>query len=735
MERNLYRYIFKHSMPQQLTLLVMTGVSFPFLYAFLELPKLIMNEAIQGTNFPKEFLGFEFDQIPYLFLLCGLFLALVVINQSIKYVINVYKGLLAERMLRRLRYDLFQRILRFPLPHFRRTSSGEIIPMITSEVEPLGGFIGDAIALPAYQGGTLLTILTFLFIQEPMMGIAAIALYPLQIYLIPKLQRRVNLLGKERVRLVRKLSDRIGETVSSVQEIHVHDTSALELADFSSRLSGIFDVRYQIYRKKFFVKFLNNFLAQLGPFFFYSIGGYLVIKGSLSVGALIAVIAAYKDLYAPWKELLSYYQMKEDARIKYEQVISQFEPQGLFDAERIEAEPETIEPLRGELVMTNVRLTDDGDIQLLDGVNARFSTDRHVAIIGRAGSGRHELAMLLARLLDPTGGRISIAGQDLRALPEAVTGRRLAFATQTTALTAGSLRDNILYSLKHRPLRDPDLADMGDEQRRIHQRYLEEARRSGNSTYDPDADWIDLEAAGVKDHDELVTRLIEVLAMVRLEDDVFGFGLRGSIDPKKRPDVAEQILKARHAFLENLDEDGLTDLVEPFDARRYNTNATVAENLLFGTPTGDNFDIERIAEHPYVRKVLDEVGLTDDLIVVGREIAATMVELFADLPPDHEFFEQFSFIRAEDLPDYQLLVKRTEKDGIAALGEEDRIRLLALPFKMTPARHRLGLIDEALQARILEARKVFADKLPEELADQIEFFDQGKIQCRIFAAG
>lgn len=307
-----------------------------------------------------------------------------------------------------------------------------------------------------------------------------------------------------------------------------------------------------------------------------------------------------------------------------------------------------------------------------------------------------------------------------------MTGRRLAFATQTTALTAGSLRDNILYSLKHRPLRDPDLADMGDEQRRIHQRYLEEARRSGNSTYDPDADWIDLEAAGVKDHDELVTRLIEVLAMVRLEDDVFGFGLRGSIDPKKRPDVAEQILKARHAFLENLDEDGLTDLVEPFDARRYNTNATVAENLLFGTPTGDNFDIERIAEHPYVRKVLDEVGLTDDLIVVGREIAATMVELFADLPPDHEFFEQFSFIRAEDLPDYQLLVKRTEKDGIAALGEEDRIRLLALPFKMTPARHRLGLIDEALQARILEARKVFADKLPEELADQIEFFDKEK---------
>ena len=61
------------------------------------------------------------------------------------------------RMLRRLRYMLYARILRFPLPQFRKVSQGELIPMITAEVEPLGGFIGDAFALPALQGGLLLT--------------------------------------------------------------------------------------------------------------------------------------------------------------------------------------------------------------------------------------------------------------------------------------------------------------------------------------------------------------------------------------------------------------------------------------------------------------------------------------------------------------------------------------------------------------------------------------------------
>ena len=318
MEPTVYKYIIRYSMRQQVVLIALAGLSFPFLYFFYELPKMIVNGAISGKAgpFPVEIFGLELGQPAYLLGLCGLFLVLVLINQSFKYVINVYKGLTGERMLRRLRYELYSRIVRFPLPTFRKMSQGEIIPMITAEVEPLGGFIGDAFSLPAFQGGQLLVILGFLFIQNPIMAAAAVALYPLQVYIIPRLQKRVNLLGKERVRLVRKLSDRIGETVQGVQEIHAHDTSNLEMADFSDRLGTIFGIRYKIYRQKFVIKFINNFIQQLGPFFFYSIGGYLVITGGLDIGTLMAAIAAHKDLAGPWKELLTYYQMKEDARIK-----------------------------------------------------------------------------------------------------------------------------------------------------------------------------------------------------------------------------------------------------------------------------------------------------------------------------------------------------------------------------------------------------------------------------------
>ena len=137
------------------SLILFTLISFPFLYFSLELPKTIINKAIGGKQFPQHLFGFDFNQVTYLLILCGLFLILVFVNGGFKYYINTFKGRLGERMLRRLRYQLYHRMLRFPLSQFSKTSSAQIIPMITSECESLGGFIGDAFVTPVFQGGTL----------------------------------------------------------------------------------------------------------------------------------------------------------------------------------------------------------------------------------------------------------------------------------------------------------------------------------------------------------------------------------------------------------------------------------------------------------------------------------------------------------------------------------------------------------------------------------------------------
>src|ERR1700756_4789625 len=395
---SIYGYILDHSLREQIFLVVVTLLSFPFLYYSLDLPKIIVNRAISGKEFPQKFLGMDFDQIPYLLVLCCIFLVLVLINGWFKLHLNVKKGQVGERMLRRLRYQLYERVLRFPLSHFDRTATGQVIAMLTGELEPVGGFIGDAFALPISQAGTLLTIFVFMFVQDPMLGAAAVAFYPLQGYLIPKLQRIVRRLNRERVRKVRVLSDRIAETIAARNEIRANDAAAYQLADISYRLGEIYDIRFEVYNRKFFVKFLNNLFNNLTPFFFFLIGGYFVIKGGLSWGGLGAVLLAYKELSSPWKELLDFYQNQQDVAIKYEQVVEQFQVPDMLDKRSLLEAPETVEPLRGEVTAANVGLVDGDGILLLEGVNFEFPLGSDVAIVGQSNSGRNLVPQLFARL-------------------------------------------------------------------------------------------------------------------------------------------------------------------------------------------------------------------------------------------------------------------------------------------------------------------------------------------------
>jgi putative ABC transport system ATP-binding protein len=720
LDRSIYGYIIHYSLKEQVYLVLVTLFSFPFLYYSLDLPKQIVNHAISGKDFPVKFLGIELDQIPYLLVLCGVFLVLVLINGWFKLHINIKKGQVGERMLRRLRYQLYERVLRFPLHHFDRTATGEVIAMMTGELEPVGGFVGEAFALPISQGGTLLTILVFMFVQDPVLGTAAIALYPLQGYLIPKMQRVIRRLGRERVRKVRRLSDRIAETIAARAEIRANDGAPYQLADISYRLGEIYDIRFEIYNRKFFVKFLNNLLGNLTPFFFFSIGGYFVIKGQLSWGALVAVLAAYKELSSPWKELLDFYQNQQDVAIKYEQVVEQFHVPDMLDKRLLLEQPETVEPLRGEVNAANLSVVDGDGIHQLDAVSFEFPIGADVAIVGQSNSGRNLIPQLFARLAAPTSGRLLIGDSDINSLPLGVSGYRVGYVGPTTYLFATSVRENLLLGLRHRP--NP-LVDERSANQKERARAIEEARQSGNSDLDVAADWIDYRQAGVADAAELEARIVEVLRLVDLDEDVHLLGLRGRLDPLRQPEAAQRILEARRVLAERLSESDAVHLVERFDPHRYNTNSPVSVNLLFGTPIGPAFDGDGLARNSYVQSVLDKVGLAHELIEVGAQVARMMIELFTGLRPEHEFFEEFGFISADDLPDFESILKRMEMAGVESLLQPPRERLLSLAFKLVAARDPLDLIDEKMQQRILEARRAFADGLPQDLRGSVEFFD------------
>ena len=748
MEPKLFRYIWRYSRSEQLVVLGLVLASLPFYYLSLDLPRLIVNQPIRGEGFDgpdatRHFLefsvaapgflqelfgagqwvlfeGFALERIPYLLALSCTLLGLVAINGLFKFQINTLKGRMGERMLRRLRYQLFDRVLRFPTPYVRRAKQAEIATMIKDEVEPLGGFIGDAFVQPAFLGGLALTALIFIMLQSFWLGLVAAAVVLVQAFLIPKLRKRILELGRQRQLAARALSGRIGEIVDGAVEIHAHDTSNFERAEITRRLGDIFLIRFELYRRKFFVKFLNNFLAQVTPFIFYAGGGYLAITGSMDIGQLVAALVAYKELPGPVKELIDWDQQRLDVQIKYDQVIEQFHPPQMLASAMQDPDRHRADPFSGDIVAANLTWEDDCGVKIIDGISFRFDASAHVAITGPAGGGKETLALLLARLLFPSSGKLTIGGQDIAELPEAVTGRRMSYVAGDSNFFPLSIRDNLLYGLKHRPV---DKLDTEPDDPKTAELARMETARAGNPDFNIFADWVDYAAAGAAGPYDIDGRLREVITRVTLDEDIYQFGLRGTIDPHEQPQLTGNLLIARQLLAKMLREPAYGSLIEPFDPDAYNHNATLGENLLFGTPTGAKLDPRHFTEDPVMRDFLHRAGLWDKLIEMGAVIAQTMVELFADLNPGHPFFEQYSFIAADDLPVFAEIVGRIRKLDLSDLPENDRLALGNLPVGYIEARHRLGLIDAGMEDMILSARRQLTRDLPPDYLSAIEFYD------------
>jgi ABC-type multidrug transport system fused ATPase/permease subunit len=699
MEANLYRYILRRSLWRQLML---TAIIFGL--AFLNPVTLDLKKQIL-----KKVGKLDLEAVLWL---SAMFLGAVLAAGALKYVKQNFEGMIQETMLRDLRSELYHRILRFPLQHVRNTSAGQLISMMIGEVEDLGQFFGEAISVPLFHGLMLLGSAGYMIFLNPMMGLVGLALFPLQIWLVPKLQRRVSLLARERVRLVRGVSDRIQESVGGIQEIYANDTVAFEANTFRNQLSTIFRVRIRIYNLKYLVKWINNFLEKLGYCILLIVGGWIAVTrpgSGLDVASLVVLLDAYSQLNEPWRELINYFQNKETARIKYEQVIASFDPPGLRAEFPLEEKlPEPLPTLAGAYELRNASVVLDGGAPILDRLQLSTPPHQLVAVVGTPGSGKSTFTMVLAKLYGYTG-TVLLDSVDLAQLPSAVAGRQIAYVGSEAKLFTGTVFENLVYGLRHRPAASAggDGVDAGPE------------------------DWLDLSPVGAADRAGLIAAMHETARLVTLDDDLFFFGLRATIDPEKKPEVARRALAARRLVMERFERERGEVAVEFFDRERFSMYASVGENILFGYSAAPELAPERLADHEHFRRVIAEVGMRDPLLSLGAEVAREMVEIFKDIPADHELFANFSLITASELPEYTPLAARLERTTPGALTQEDQRRLITLALRLIPARHRLGRIDEEFMARVVAARKRFAETLPPALARAFEPYDRE----RYFANG
>ncbi len=654
-KKSLFSWVFQRYRGLQLLLLGVIVVTVFFRVVPLEMQKRIVNQAIR------------LKKIDLLLMYCAFYLGAVVLAGSLKYFINVLQGYIGQKILYEIRTELYRHVLQLPLPFFRRTPPGMVISSLTSELSAVGDFLGSALAVPVINVLTLFAFAGYLMYLNPLLGLLSLAIYPVEIAIIPMLQGRYNRLNQERIDVNRSLSNTIGEAVSGIQDVHGHAGYPVETQKFEGFVGKIFALRQKMNILNYGIKFTNNFFQNLGPFTLFLLGGYLTMTGRFNLGALVAFLSAYEKLYDPWKELMDYYQDLQDSRVRYRKVMDYFDVEPEFALVSAERKPHD---LRGKVEVKDLSYLAEGQVQLLDRISLSLQPGEHLALVGFSGSGKSTLALIMGQLYHYNQGHVLLDDKELKTLSKMDVSRNVGFVAQQPFVFDGTIRENLLYACQSLFL-----------------------------------------AADPKEGIALPEReqILATVQQVGLTDDILRLGMKSVLPRERWQANVPRLIKTRRRFHQQRGTP-LVDLVEVFDVTRFLKQRSIYGNIVFGDPQGDEFKQETVATNPSFRKLLRDTGLDQPLLELGKNLATQTVMLFRDVRQDPGLSE-ISPVPLEQLEPYGDLVGRSFRSHSTAEAKRDEELLLELALRFVPGQHKLATMPAALENSILEARHRFIEQI------------------------
>jgi len=250
-------------------------------------------------------------QLDLLWLLAGLYLAVLLVQGIAKYALHMYQSWLSESAVRYNRAHL-TRLYERRNGGGAAQHSGEAVSIIGAEIDRLGGFVGEGLSQPVVNGGMLVAMGGYMLYVEPLVALISMGFILPQIILMPLLQARINRLMERRVGMLRSLGDQVTELPGGEDDFR---HSGLPLS-----LDRIYDNRMRIFLWKFGQKALMNLLSALAPLSVLLVGGLMVIEGETTIGVVVAFISGFERLSTPLRELIAYYRVAAQANVQHKMI-------------------------------------------------------------------------------------------------------------------------------------------------------------------------------------------------------------------------------------------------------------------------------------------------------------------------------------------------------------------------------------------------------------------------------
>jgi len=377
----------------------------------------------------------------------GVFAAVVLLDWWALWAGARWTGRLSERLLYTLRVKVFAHLSRLGLDFYERELGGRILTRMTSDIEALSQLFQQGIVNLVASGLTAVGVAAVLFVLDWRLALVALSVVPPLLILTIWFRRasdRAYIRIRDKVALVMAS---LQESLSGARVIAAFAREDRNLEEFRAVADEHLDARLEGNRLSATYFPTVEFLGQVATALVVAYGATLIRSGSLSPADLIAFILYLNVFFAPVQQLSQVFDTYQQARAAATK-LGELLATPVSTPEAPGALPTN--DLAGGLALDDVRFRygDNpaaGAGWALDGVDLVIAPGETVALVGRTGAGKSTVVKLIARFYDPTSGRVTADGTDLRHLSLPAYRRHLGLVPQEAHLFSGTVRDNIAY--------------------------------------------------------------------------------------------------------------------------------------------------------------------------------------------------------------------------------------------------------------------------------------------------
>ncbi|GGV33966.1 ABC transporter ATP-binding protein [Streptomyces spectabilis] len=363
-------------------------------------------------------------------------------------------GRTGERVLYSLRLKIFAQLQRLGLDYYERELTGRIMTRMTTDVDALSTFLQTGLVTAFVSVVTFFGIMAALLVIDLQLALVVFATLPPLVvgtFFFRRSSVKAYELARERVSVV---NADLQETVAGLRIVQAFRRERTGGARFAARSD---DYRRARVRGQWLISVYFPFVQLLSSVAVVAVlivGAHRVDAGTLTTGALVAYLLYIDLFFAPVQQLSQVFDGYQQATVSLGRIQELLrEP----TSTKAPDEPLDVLSLRGEIAFEEVEFAYSGEADAaadgtaaaaetaLSGIDLRIPAGQTVAFVGETGAGKSTLVKLVARFYDPTGGRVTVDGTDLRALDLTAYRHRLGVVPQEAYLFAGTLRDAIAY--------------------------------------------------------------------------------------------------------------------------------------------------------------------------------------------------------------------------------------------------------------------------------------------------